>query len=211
MREAKKELLFYLKSLKTDKLTPGTSGNISLREKESGHILISPSGIDYDDIRLEDIVTVDTSGNVIDGTKAPSSELDLHLAIYAKRNDCFGVVHTHSPFATTLACMGKEIPPVHYMIAYSGHKVPVANYYPFGSKELAEEVQHKISEYQAILLENHGLLACGETLKYAYHCAINIEFVAQVYCQCLSIGDFKLLTHDQMSEVIEKFKSYGQK
>lgn len=197
--------------MEAEQLSPGTSGNISMRDSSSGLIAISPSGLEYKSLTHEDIVIIDLDGKIVEGSNRPSSEMDFHLALYRGRSDCQAVVHTHSHFATTLACLGKELPAVHYMIAYAGEKVPLANYHTFGTPELAQEISKKIQNYYALLMENHGVLAIGPSLKYAYNCAASVEFVAQIYLQAMQVGTPKILSSVQMQEVMAKFKNYGQK
>lgn len=120
------------------------------------------------------------------------------------------VVHTHSVYATTIACLGWELPPVHYLIGFSGKKVPIAPYATFGTKALARHVAKGISSCNAILLANHGLVTVGADMAAAFTTAEEIEFVARVYYQAKNIGQPVLLPDREMEIVIEKFKTYGQ-
>ena len=138
LREQREQVVEYGKRLVTTGLTDGTFGNLSVLDRASGLMAISPSGMDYFATTPEDVVVTDLEGKVVEGKRKPSSELDLHRLFYQRRQDVNGVVHTHSTFATVLSCLRWSIEPVHYLVAYSGRRVPCIPYYPFGSLELAE-------------------------------------------------------------------------
>ena len=191
-------------------LTTGSGGNLSILSKEDNLIAISPTGIDYHDVSIADVVVVDRSGKNIDGARKPSSEIGFHLALYNNRPDIGAVVHTHSVYATTLACLQWEIPAVHYLVAFSGTKVPLAPYATFGTPELAENVITSMGSYNAVLLANHGLVAVGRDMKGAFNVAEEIELVARIYYQAKSLGEPILVDGDEMKRVIDKFGSYGQ-
>ncbi len=203
----RKQVIKYCQKLLTKGLTIGTGGNISLKNRLQNLIAISPSGLDYFELECEDIVIVEPQGTIIDGKQKPSTELKFHLALYQQRPELNAIVHTHSVNATTVACLGKELPPVHYLIGYSGDKVPLVSYFPPGTPELANAIAHTIGNYNALLLENHGMLAVGKNLESAFTCAESIEFVAKIYCQCQAIGQPKLLTQEQIQTVIACFYS----
>lgn len=192
-------------------LTSGTGGNLSIFHRRKHLVAISPSGVPYDKLVPKDIVMVDIDGSVVEGSHKPSSELDFHLALYRKRPDIQAVVHTHSVYATTFACLNREIPAVHYLIGYCGHKIPLAPYATFGTPELAANVAEAIGAGYAVLLANHGLVAVGPNLDRAFTVAEQIELVARIYYQAQSIGDPVVLGHEEMDRVIEKFATYGQK
>ena len=192
-------------------LTTGTGGNLSCCDQNRGRIAISPSGVPYDVLRPQDVVVVDLDGNIVDGLLKPSSEIGFHLTLYRHRSDVGGIVHTHSAFATTLACLQREIPPVHYLVGFAGAKVPVAPYATFGTAALARNVRQTLgAQYKAALLANHGLVAVGTDLPKAFGTAETIEFVARLYCQSLAIGDPVVLDDDEMKRVIAKFETYGK-
>jgi len=208
--ERKAVVRFGLKMVESG-LTTGTGGNLSIINRESGRVAVSPSGIEYGVLRPEDVVLTDMDGNILDGDCKPSSELGFHLAVYLQRRDVQAVVHTHSPYATTMACLGWEIPAVHYLVGFAGKKVPIAPYATFGTPELAGSVADTIGEYNALLLANHGLLAVGANVDAAFAAAEEIEFVARIYYQTQSIGKPVILPGEEMEIVLEKFKTYGQK
>ena len=201
----------YGKKLVTAGLTDGTFGNLSVFDRESGLMAISPSGMDYFLTTPEDVVVTDLDGKAVDGSRKPSSELDLHRLFYQRRPDVNGVVHTHSTFATVLACLGWAIEPIHYLVAYSGTSVPCIPYYPFGSLELAEAAWDAMKEeYNACLLGNHGLLAVGGSLSFAFDAAQQLEFLSEVYYHARLAGGGVMLTDDQLQAVLGKFQSYRQ-
>ncbi len=191
-------------------LTTGSGGNLSLLVKEENLIVISPSGIDYHDVRADDVVVVDRRGKIVAGHRKPSSEISFHLALYDKRPDISAVVHTHSVYATTMACLHWEIPAVHYLVAFSGDKVPLAPYATFGSSELAANTVAAIGDYNAVLLANHGLVAVGKSLVESFNVAEEIELVARLYYQTKSLGQPVLVDSAEMERVLEKFETYGQ-
>jgi len=208
--ERKAIVRFGLKMVESG-LTTGTGGNLSIIDRDSGRVAVSPSGIEYAALRPEDVVLTDLEGKVLDGDCKPSSELGFHLSVYRQRRDVTAMVHTHSPYATTMACLGWEIPAVHYLVGFAGKKVPIAPYATFGTPELARNVAEHIGEYNALLLANHGLLAVGRNIDTAFAVAEEIEFVARIYYQTQSIGKPEILPDEEMETVLEKFETYGQK
>ena len=201
----------YGKKLVTAGLTEGTFGNISVFDRARGLMAISPSGMDYFSTTPADVVVTDLEGRVVEGTRKPSSELDLHRLFYQRRGDVNGVVHTHSSFATILSCLGWAIEPIHYLVAYCGDQVPCIPYYPFGSLELAEAAWDAMGErYNGCLLGNHGLLAVGGSLSFAFDAAQQLEFLAKVYYHARLAGGGINLTPHQLQAVLGKFQSYRQ-
>lgn len=210
LQQERQQIVDYGRKLVCNGLTTGSGGNLSVLNREQDLVAIGPSGIDYNDVRCEDVVVVDRHGRIVDSQCRPSSELNFHLALYDGRDDISAVVHTHSVYATTLACLHWELPAVHYLVAFSGHKVPLAEYATFGSDELADKVKATIGDYNAVLLANHGLIAIGRDISAAFNTAEEIEFVAQIYYQTKTLGKPVLVPDDEMQRVIEKFKHYGQ-
>lgn len=208
--ERKAVVRFGLKMVESG-LTTGTGGNLSIIDRHSGKVAVSPSGIEYAALQPRDVVLTDMQGNVIDGEARPSSELGFHLSLYHRRKDVQAIVHTHSPYAVTMACLGWEIPAVHYLVGFAGKKVPLAPYATFGTPELAHIVAEYIGDYNALLLANHGLVAVGRSMDTAFAAAEEIEFVARIYYQTKSIGNPVVLSDEEMNTVLEKFKTYGQK
>ena len=190
-------------------LSPGRSGNISVRWKDG--MLITASGILPGDFDAEtDIVFVDGAGKPAAGAKAPSSEWRFHLAIYEARADAGAVVHCHSRFATALACAHMAIPAFHYMVAKArGADIPLAPYATYGTPELAGYAAAALAERNACLLANHGQIAIGAGLEDAVELAEEIEVLAAQYVTVRMLGEPVLLPAKEMALVVEKFKGYG--
>ncbi|MDY0163182.1 class II aldolase/adducin family protein [Desulfobotulus sp.] len=205
--EIAEQVVRYGKRMQASGLTTGSGGNLSVRAE--GGILITPSAMDYGDMEPEDLVWVDGAGKQLSGFRKPSSELGFHLALYAARADIGAVVHTHSPWATTLACLGWSLPAVHYLVGYAGGtEVPVAPYAPFGTVELAEQVVKGMGKGYALLLANHGLVSVGADLGDAFAVAEEIEFVAGIYLRAKAVGSPIILEDAAMTVVLEKFTAY---
>mgnify|MGYP000459956827 CR=1 FL=1 len=212
LEKERKEIVAFGRKMVTSGLTAGTGGNLSILNRKRNLIAITPSGVDYFEISPKHIVLVGMEGEPVDASRyTPSSELLFHLALYRKRGDIQAVVHTHSVYAATLASLGWEIPPFHYLVAYSGKKVPLAPYATFGSEELARNVANAIGEHNAVLMEGHGVVTVGPTLARAFETAEIIEYVARVYCQAKTLGEPKVLSDQEMDRVIKKFESYGKR
>lgn len=208
----KKEIVEYGKRLITDRLTTGTSGNISIYDPEKKLMLISPSGIAYFDTKPEDIVVMDLDGNVVEGDKKPSSEHGLHAAMYKAKPNARAAVHTHSMYCTVLAVLHEPIRAAHYVVADAGDVlVPCAEYQTYGTMELAKAATDAMGASDAVLLANHGMIAVGKSLKSAYGLAAGMEYCAEVYYRALCTNKTPhILPDDEMRRVIEKFKGYGQ-
>jgi len=191
-------------------LNQGTSGNVSVRFNDG--MLITPSGISYDDMRVDDIVYVDRDG-IFEKGKVPSSEYGFHLICYAVRPDINSVVHNHAVNSTAVAILNRPIPPVHYMIAAAGSDyIPCVPYATFGTDRLSDYVRGGIMESKAILLQHHGMIACDISLKKALWLAVEIETAAKIYLKLLAVTDSPpVLSKDHMREVMDKFDSYGLK
>jgi len=190
-------------------LNRGTSGNVSARFGQG--LLVTPSGVVPEELTPESVVLLDEGGAAAPGALRPSSEWRMHAGLYARRPDIRAVVHCHSRHATILACAGRSIPPLHYMVGVSGRSsVPLAPYQPFGSVELANAVADAMEGGMACLMANHGLIAVGRTLSRALAVAEEMEEQAAVYCGTLAIGGPRLLSDEQMAEIFQRFKSYGQ-
>jgi len=191
-------------------LVKGSGGNISLCNSDKTLLAITPTGVPYDIMLPEDVVVLNLQGNQVDGDKLPSSEVAFHLGLVNLRPDIFSVVHTHSIHATTVACLGWELPAVHYLIGHAGGKVPVAPYATFGSKELSKHVLNTMGTGNAVLMANHGLVATGSTLKKAFAAAEMVEYVAQIYLQARAVGTPVILSEEAMEDVLDRFSTYGQ-
>mgnify|MGYP000987952255 FL=1 len=199
----------YGKKLITSGLTTGTGGNISIYNREEDLILITPSGLNYFETTIEDVIIVDLEGNIVEkkANLKPSSELAMHLIFYKNREDANAIVHTHSKFATAIACLGWNLEPVHYLIGLAGYDVKCAKYATYGSSELAENALEAIGDRNAVLLANHGLIALGTDIDRVFSTAEYLEFVSEIYYLTKTLGEPKILSKSQMDEVIKKFNT----
>ena len=191
------------------RLTEGTSGNASVRRDENS-FLISPTGMVYESLEPEDIPLVHVEGRWY-GRRQPSSEWRFHRDIYRARSDAGAIVHTHSRYATALACTGRGIPAFHYMVAVAGGiDIRCAPYHTFGTQELSDAAVAAIDGRKACLLANHGVIALGADLRAALALAGEVENLAAQYCAALALGSVRVLEEPQMRRVLEKFRTYGQ-
>ncbi|MGB0670273.1 MAG: class II aldolase/adducin family protein [Rhodospirillales bacterium] len=190
-------------------INQGMSGNVSRRVHDG--MLITPSGMDYDKAKPDDIVPMDFSGNW-EGRLKPSSEWRFHGDIYAARTDAHAVVHTHSTHATALACLRRPIPAFHYMVAVAGGtNIRCAPYATYGTQNLSEYVLKALDGRKACLLANHGLICIEAGLEKALALAVEVETLARQYLAALTVGEPTLLDETEMAVVIERFKTYGAK
>lgn len=209
MSQLAKSVIATAQAMSRSGLSAGRSGNVSARDGE--RVLITPTGMAYEGLETEDIVSMALDGSVPPGSRKPSSEWHFHAAIYAARPDIGGIVHTHSNAATALACREEGIPAFHYMVAAAGGvDIRCAPYATFGTEALAHSAVTALEDRKACILSHHGVIACGATLEKAYELAWEVETLADQYIRARSLGDVPLLSHDEMLLVLEKFKSYGQ-
>jgi L-fuculose-phosphate aldolase len=188
-------------------INQGTSGNVSARWRDG--MLITPSGVPYEDLEDADIVFVSADGRPGAG-RQPSSEWRFHLAILGSRPEIGAVVHTHSIHATALAMRGMEIPAAHYMIAIAGGpSIRCAPYATFGSRELSDRAVQALEGRNACLLANHGVIATGPNLRRALWLAGEVETLARQYILSLLLGGPNLLSDDEVARVAERFRGYG--
>jgi L-fuculose-phosphate aldolase len=190
------------------RLNRGKSGNVSARIAVG--FLVTPTGLAYESMQPGDVVAMKQDGTA-QGPRLPSSEWRFHRDIYAARPEVGAIVHAHSPFATSIACLGRDIPPFHYMIAVAGGKdIRCAAYATFGTQELSDHALRALEGRKACLLANHGMIAVGTSLSAALALAVEVEALAEQYWRALQIGTPNLLSHAEMEVVLEKFRSYGQ-
>ena len=210
--EQERELLTeYGRRMSRAGLSVGTSGNLSIYMPEEGLMAITPSGLDYEATTPADIVVMDLEAHVVEGERKPSSEWALHTKFYQRHPAARAVVHTHSMYCTTLACLGKPLEAVHYAIGAAGTaRIPVAPYRLFGSPELAEAAVEACGDGKAVLLANHGLVAWEGSLPKAFSLARDLEFTAELQWRAMAVGTPNILTDSQMAEALERFKTYGQ-
>jgi L-fuculose-phosphate aldolase len=188
-------------------INQGTSGNISLRDGDG--MLITPTSVPYDTMQPDQIVFMKLDSARGTGQR-PSSEWRFHRDILKARPEVNAVVHAHSPFATILAIMGMEIPPVHYMIACAGgNTIPCAPYATFGTEELSRHAVAALTDRSACLLAHHGMIAVGASLAKAMWLAVEVETLARQYHGCLQIGTPPLLSKAEIEKVRAQMAGYG--
>ena len=190
----------------------GKAGNVSARWRDAGFdgFLVTPTGVPYERTTPSLIVAMTLAGEA-PGDVLPSSEWRFHRDIYAARADAHAIVHTHAPFATTLACMHRGSPPFHYMVAVAGGKdIRCAPYATFGTQELSDHAVVALAGRRACLLANHGMIAIGTSLESALALAVEVETLAEMYWRALQIGEPVPLSDGEMDVVLEKFRTYGQ-
>jgi len=204
----RRQMVEVSRQLVASGLNRGTSGNLGARCGEG--FLVTPSGLSPNEITLDSLVHMDFNGKLT-GTGNPSSEWRFHRDILANRPDIGAVIHTHSMFATTLACLHKDIPPFHYMIAVAGgDTIRCAPYELFGSQELSDAALRALEGRKACLLANHGMIALGRDLDDALALAMEVETLCEQYYRALQVAEPHILSNEQMQEVLEKFKGYGK-
>lgn len=205
LERERKDIVEYGKRMIERGLTTGSGGNISIYNREQGLVALTPSSMNYEDIRPEDVVVMDVHGNIKEGTRRPSTEINMHLLAYQNRPDVNSIVHTHSIYCTAIACMGWDLEPVHYMLAIAGGEVKCSKYATYGTPELAQYALEALGKNGACLLGNHGLLTAAPSLEQAFSIAEHLEFVAKLVCITRSIGQPNLLSAEQIRAVADKF------
>jgi len=211
LQKERESVVVYCQKLVTNGLTKGTGGNISIVNREKKLIAISPSGLDYFKTKPEDVVVIDFDGNVVDGDRKPSSEIDMHRIFFINRPTVNAVVHAHSLYGAILACLNWNLEPVHYLIGYAGENVRCTPYCTFGTWELAKSAYEGMKDRNAVILGNHGLLAVGADIAKAFDTLEEVEFCAEIYYKTKIAGNPIILSKKEMDIVLDKFQTYGQK
>jgi L-fuculose-phosphate aldolase len=203
----RKEIIATCREMNASGVNQGTSGNVSARWKDG--LLITPSGLPYDQMEPDDIVFMNIDGS-FDHHLVPSTEWRFHRDIMAARSDVQAIVHAHPTYCTAFAMCAKDIPAAHYMIAAAGGPtVRCSTYATYGTEELSKAALIALEGRTCCLLQNHGMIATGATLGKALWLAVELETLCRQYAIALSIGKPKILPDDEIARVIEKFKSYG--
>ena len=204
----RQQLLTISRKLVELDLNRGTAGNVSVRLPNG--FLVTPSGMSVEMMTPLDLVQMDFDGTA-HGKTVPSSEWRFHRDIYQRRPEVGAVIHTHAMFATTLACMRKDIPPFHYMIALvGGDTIRCAPYALFGTQALSDGVLQALVDRKACLMANHGMIAVGRDMDEALAITLEVETLCEQYWRALQIGEPVLLTHEEMAAALEQFKGYGR-
>lgn len=205
------ELVRVARLLRERGLAVGTSGNVGAR-LDDGRIAITPSTMEYEEMTPDDVVIVMPDGSPSEGRHRPSSELALHLAVFAARPAVRAIVHTHSPFATTFGVAGREIPAVHYVLALlvgpGRDTIRVAPYATFGTEELARNVAATLGDDNAVLIANHGAVAVATSLASALGRAERVEELAMLAWRAEQIGGATVLGADELDRVREQMARF---
>jgi L-ribulose-5-phosphate 4-epimerase len=213
MLEQLKQELYYLHlELPKNELVKWTGGNVSARDPESELVVIKPSGVRYEKLRPQDHVVVNLEGEVIEGNLKPSSDTASHLYIYRYREDVNGVVHTHSPYATAFAAVGKPIPCCLTAIADEfGGPIPCAGFALVGSEAIGKQVVEHIGTSKAVLLQQHGVFTIGETATAAVKAAVMVEDAAKAVWAAMQIGQIGELAPEDVEALHDRYANvYGQ-
>jgi L-ribulose-5-phosphate 4-epimerase len=213
MLEHLKEKVYKLHlELPKNHLVVWTGGNVSARDPESGLVVIKPSGVRYEALRPEDHVVVNLEGEVVEGALKPSSDTASHLYIYRHRPDVNGVVHTHSPYATAFAALGRPIPV--YLTAMAdefGGPIPCAGFALIGGEEIGKQVVEHIGASPAVLLKNHGVFTIGPTAEAAVKAAIMVEDAARTVWLALQLGQPEEIPPEDVARLHHRYTHvYGQ-
>jgi L-fuculose-phosphate aldolase len=208
MTDPRQQLISTAQAMQPAGLNRGTAGNVSVRHGDG--FFITPTGMPYSTLKLDDIPLMALDGTY-NGQRKPSSEWRFHRDLYASRPEVGAVLHAHSPFAVSLACLRREIPPFHYMIArFGGDTIRCADYAIFGSEMLSTATIAAMHERKGCLLANHGLLVVGRDLGEALSLAIELEELCEQYWRACQLGQPVLLNAEEMAEVMTRFAAYGQ-
>ncbi|MBI3297042.1 MAG: class II aldolase/adducin family protein [Elusimicrobia bacterium] len=193
-------------------LNQGTSGNVSVRlgRNPKDGFLITPTAVPYDVMQPEDLVHMRFDGKHT-GRHAPSSEWRIHLDILRSRPEVGAVIHTHSGFSTTLACLERRIPAFHYMIAlFGGDDIRCSDYATFGTQELSDRVLKALKGRSAALMGNHGLIVLAPNLKRALALTVEAEMLAMMYWRAIQVSEPRILSDAEVARVRAKFSTYGK-
>ncbi len=206
---ARDDVAAACRRLAAEGLLVGTAGNVSVRVRDL--VAVTASGVVLGDCRPHDVVLVDADGVLVDGGLRPTSELGLHLGVYADQPAVGAVVHTHAPWSTAVACVLDELPVLHYQQLLLGGAVRVAPYATFGSTELAASVRAALEGRQAALMGNHGSVAVGATLDQAVEHAVLLEWLAALHHRAAALGPPRVLTDTEQEDVVRAAlsRSYG--
>ena len=209
MREQVQQL--NLELLK-NRLVAWTSGNVSARDPQTGYMVIKPSGVRYENLRPEQLVILDMNGRCIEGELKPSSDTASHLYIYRHRPDVNGIVHTHSPYATAFAALGRPIPACLTAIADEfGGPIPCGGFALIGGEQIGQVVIESIGDSPAVLLKNHGVFTVGATAEAAVKAAVMVEDVAHTVWLALQLGQPDEIAPADVAKLRQRYThEYGQ-
>ena len=201
------QIIKYANMLNSEKLSTLRSGNVSLRYKNG--FLITPSGVKYSLLKVDDIVFVSLDGKFDETKNKPSSEWRFHKDIYSSKNEANAIVHAHSTHATAVSAHNKDVPAFHYMVALAGgNDLKCAKYATFGTQELSDNIINALKNRKACLMSNHGQVAFGDNLEQAFELAQEVENICHQYINAIKIGEPKILSSSEMDVILEKVKNY---
>ena len=187
-----------------------SGGNVSVRT-ESGEVIVTPTGMIYEDMEPEDMVVMDLEGNVIEGARKPTSDVEAILYIFRERADIRAVIHTHQPYATAIGLVEEEFKVNLTTLANcAAGNVKVAHYSSPGSVDMGIDTVKYIGDSLAVILAHHGVITVGSSLKQALYAAVYMEEAAKCYLAAKAVGEPKAMTEAQIRQCIEVFKYYGQ-
>lgn len=210
LQKEREMIVAYGKRMLSAGLTRGTGGNLSIYDRNLELMAITPSGIPYEEIEVEDIMIMKLDGTIVEGNKTPSSEHTMHEIVYRTREDVGAMLHVHSTFAVTLACLNEDLPALDYRVAYSRERsVKCAPYASFGTPDLAVNALKTMGNQNAVLLANHGMNVVGPDLPKAFAIAEQLEFCAELYVRARTIGKPVILPDDEMDQMVERFMRAG--
>ena len=212
LEELKKEVYRGNMDLQEAGLVAWTSGNVSGRDRETGHVVIKPSGVRYGDLTPESLVVVDAEMNVVEGTLRPSVDTETHLYIYGHMPQVMAITHTHSSYATSFAVLGKSIPVVLTAMADEfGGGIPCARYAEIGSVDIGKAVVETIGDSPAVLLRNHGVFTVGPTVEAAVKAAVMTEDVAKTVHLAMIKGKPVPIPLEEVERAHKRYaEKYGQ-
>jgi L-ribulose-5-phosphate 4-epimerase len=189
-----------------------TSGNVSGRDRETGLVVIKPSGVSFEELTPENMVVVEMDGRVVEGHLKPSTDTETHLYVYQRRDDVLGIAHTHSPYASSFAALGQPIPVCLTACAMLGGEVPLGGYAPIGGADIGQEIIDKIGRALAIVMQNHGVFTIGSSPQQATKMAVEVEEVAKITHLALLRGQPIMLSDSQVDYMVNLYRNeYGQR
>jgi L-ribulose-5-phosphate 4-epimerase len=188
-----------------------TNGNVSGRDPETGLVVIKPSGFSYEEMTPAHMVVVDLDSRVVEGNLKPSTDTETHVYVYRHRPDVFGMVHTHSPYASSFAALGQPIPACLTTCAMLGGEIPLGGYAPIGGTDIGEEIISKIGRSLAIIMQNHGVFTIGSSPQQATKMAVEVEEIAKITHLAMLRGQPIMLRPDQIDYMVNLYQNvYGQ-
>lgn len=200
---SKTELVEGAKLIAQVGLVPLTQGNLSIRDHQTGLIVVTPHDYPYDRMTVDDVVVVDLEGNVIEGTRAPSDETPVHLAVYEKRPEVMGIVHAEPVYTNAFGVVHQPVAALHVGMAIDvGGAVPVMPFMNSGSREFGYEMLRVMGDKNAVIWANHGMLAVGTSLKKAIHCTVMVEMTAKIQIMAQHLGDLVVIPDDVIRSLI---------